>query len=98
MKKRLPILALGLVLLGSLYATAAEKTVRLSVPDMFCASCPFIVKTAISRVNGVLSVEARLDDRTALVTFDDAITSLEAITKATTDVGYESSLLEAAAS
>ena len=97
MKKLISIAAATLMLLNTA-ALAAEKTVKLSVPGMYCASCPFIVKSSISAVDGVLSVETILEDRTATVTFDDAITSLEAITTATANVGYESSLLEVASS
>jgi mercuric ion binding protein len=73
---------------------AAEKTVKLSVPGMYCASCPFIVKSAISAVKGVTLVKTMLDDRSATVTFDDTVASVEAITTATRDVGYESSVMD----
>ncbi|MEP0315939.1 mercury resistance system periplasmic binding protein MerP [Hyphomonas sp.] len=94
MKKTVAALTLGLALLASASAFAAEKTVKLAVPGMYCASCPFIVKTSISAVDGVLAVETTLEDRTAVVTFDDAVTSLDAITQATANAGYESSLVE----
>lgn len=94
MKKTVAAFTLGLTLLASASALAAEKTVKLAVPGMFCASCPFIVKTSISAVDGVLAVETTLEDRTAVVTFDDVVTSLDAITQATANAGYESSLVE----
>lgn len=73
----------------SLPAFAAEQTVTLSVPSMFCASCPFIVQSAISGVDGVQSVETSLETRTATVVYDDAVTTLDAITQASTNAGYE---------
>jgi len=84
------------LLLMSSAALAGEQTVRLSVPGMNCASCPYIVEMSISAVDGVKAVDAVLDDRTATVTFDDAVTSIEAITHATASVGYESTVLEQA--
>lgn len=73
---------------------AAEKTVKLSVPGMFCASCPYIVKGAIVQVEGVKDVMTDLKNKSAVVVFDDAQTSILEITKATAKFGYESSLAE----
>ncbi len=75
-------------------AFAAEQTVTLSVPGMYCASCPFIVEAAMSEVEGVTSVIADSETRTALVVFDDEITSIKAITFASMNAGYEAVLLE----
>lgn len=73
---------------------AAEQTIKLSVPGMYCESCPYIVKKAISGIKGVKLVEATLEDRTATVTYDDAVASIKAITQATIDAGYESSVID----
>jgi mercuric ion binding protein len=74
---------------------AAEKTIKLSVPGMTCASCPYIVQGSIDALDGIKSVEAVMDDRSATVTYDDTITNLEEITQATANVGYPSSLFKA---
>jgi mercuric ion binding protein len=73
-------------------AIAAEKTVVLSVPGMSCDLCPITIKKAISKVPGVKSVEASYEKKQAIVTFDDARTTLDALTKATANAGYPSSL------
>lgn len=86
---------LGVAVFTASAAFAAEKTVKLSVPDMFCASCPYMVKQAISAVDGVKAVEATIDDRSATVTYDDAAATLEAIRKATADIGYPSTVFSA---
>ena len=75
--------------------SAEERTVRLSVPGMTCVSCPYIIERSISGVKGVKAVKATFADRTAIVTYDDEATSLDAITQATGDVGFESSVVEA---
>lgn len=74
---------------------AAIQTVNLSVPGMYCASCPFIVQGAIQELPGIQSIETDLDSRTAVVVFDDELTSIDDITFATMNVGYESSVIEA---
>ncbi len=74
---------------------AAIQTVSLSVPGMYCASCPFIVQGAIQELPGIESVVPDLESRTAVVVYDDALTSIEAITTATANVGYESEVIEA---
>ena len=95
MKKFFAILLLSTATLSATTAFAAEKTVKLSVPGMTCASCPYIIKTAISGIKGVTVVQTTLDDHSATVTFDDAVASIDAITQATKNVGYESSVISA---
>lgn len=73
-------------------AMSAEQTIKLSVPGMTCASCPFIVKKAVSAIEGVKAVEATMEDFSATVTFEDTLTSIQAIQQATADIGYPSSL------
>lgn len=92
MKLRTSVLAL----IGGMAAVpvfAAEQTVTLSVPGMYCASCPFIVESAIGDVEGVISVTADSSTRTAQVVFDDAIASVEAIESASTSAGYKAELV-----
>jgi mercuric ion binding protein len=90
MKKSL--IATALFLLFSLPALAAQQTVTLSVPGMTCSACPITVKAALNRVEGVNAVDVRYEERDATVTFDDAKTSVEALTQATTNAGYPSTL------
>lgn len=72
---------------------AATQSVTLSVPGMNCATCPITVKKALSKVSGVGKIEVNLDRREAKVTFDDVKTSAEALTRATKDAGYPSSVV-----
>ena len=81
-------------LLASGASLAAEKTVKLSVPGMTCPSCPYMVKQAVSMIDGVKAVSATMKDRSATVTFDDAVTTLDEIQQATADIGYPSSLIK----
>ncbi len=73
-------------------ALAEAKTVTLSVPSMDCELCPATVKKAISRVSGVSKVDVSLKTKEAVVTYDDGRTSVDALTKATANAGYPSTL------
>ena len=91
MKSLLAILALAAAGIA-LPAVAAQKTVVLSVPGMNCAACPITVRKALGKVAGVQSVKATLEPPEAVVTFDDAMTSVEKLTEATRGAGYPSSI------
>ncbi len=73
-------------------ATAEVRTVTLSVPGMNCDLCPLTIKKAISKVPGVSKVEASYETKQAVVTFDDAKTTVDALTKATANAGYPSTV------
>lgn len=92
MKKHL----LALTVLTTLTAPvwAASRTVILSVPTMDCPVCPITVKKALTKVTGVSQAAVNFDKRQAMVTFDDAKTSVVALTRATANAGYPSALAE----
>lgn len=71
---------------------AATQTVTLSVPGMTCAACPITVKKALTKVKGVSKVDVTFEQREAVVTFDDARTNVQALTKATGNAGYPASV------
>lgn len=80
------------LLLVASSAWAAPKTVTLAVPGMTCSACPITVKKALTKVNGVSKVDVEFERREAVVTFDDAKTTVAALTKATSDAGYPSTV------
>lgn len=86
MKKLVALIALAATL--SAPAWAAIKTVTLSVPGMTCEACPITVKKALSKVAGVQKAEVSFEKREAVVTFDDAKTNADVLTKATANAGY----------
>ncbi len=90
MKKLAALVALAATLATP--AWAAVQTVTLSVPGMTCAACPITVKKALSKVEGVNQVDVSYDKREAVVTFDDAKTTVQKLTEATTNAGYPSSI------
>ena len=90
MIKLLSTAAFGFGLIASSSAFAAEKTVTLAVKNMYCAACPGTVEKSLLNVPGVTNVAVSAEDKTAVVTFDDSKTQVDALVKATTNAGYPS--------
>jgi periplasmic mercuric ion binding protein len=88
--KKIAAVVITLASIFSAPAWAATQTVTLSVPGMTCAACPVTVKKALSKVEGVEKIVIHFDQKEAVVTFDDAKTNVEALTKATENAGYPS--------
>jgi periplasmic mercuric ion binding protein len=90
MKKLVSLIAL----MGALStpAWAATKTVTLAVPGMTCAACPITVKTALAKVAGVEKTDVSFEKREAVVTYDDAKTTVASLTNATAGAGYPSTV------
>lgn len=93
MSRILSALGLFVMLLASVAAAAAERTVTLAVDGMTCASCPYIVRTVLQEVPGVARAEVSYAERMAVVTFDDARTTAAALTQATAGVGFPSRVI-----
>lgn len=50
------------------------------------------VKRSLIKINGVTQADVSLEKAEAVVSFDDAKTTLEALTKATANAGFPSTL------
>jgi periplasmic mercuric ion binding protein len=86
------------VLLGTLVAlpftlsAGALQTVTLDVQNMTCAVCPITVKKALEKVPGVTDAKVDFDKKTVSISFDPDKASPSALTKATADAGYPSTV------
>lgn len=89
---RAALLTVALLVSGT--AFAAQRVATLEVENLSCVSCAPIVKKALSRVDGVshVAVVERAGLATVSVTFDDAKTTPAALTKATADAGFRSTV------
>jgi periplasmic mercuric ion binding protein len=87
---RLAVIVLGLGMIASSSAMAAERTITLAVQNMFCADCPFVVKKSLEAVPGVAKATVSFKDKTATVTYDDGKADVKSLTDATTNAGYPS--------
>jgi mercuric ion binding protein len=47
------LLALGLLIVSSRAAIAEQRTVTLAIGNMYCETCPYIVKKTIEKASGV---------------------------------------------
>lgn len=57
---------------------------------MVCTGCVQTVTKALRKVDGVTSTEVSLEKKEAVVTFDDAKTSVDSLMKATANAGFAS--------
>lgn len=90
--KKIAALVFALAATFGVPAWAATQTVTLSVPGMTCAACPITVRKALSKVDGVEKVVVSFEKKQAVVTYDDAKTNVGALTKATENAGYPSTV------
>ncbi len=86
------LIVLAALITMPMTASAEQQTVKLKVDGMTCQSCPYQVKSALKRVDGVITASASLDTKEAEVTFDNAVTNIAALTEATTNAGFPSTL------
>jgi len=81
---------------------AAEQQARIEVSELFCPSCPYIAADAVKTIESVKIIEGDYDQEAEkivfLVSYDDAITTAQAIAEAPMQYGYPGRVLGAAAS
>ncbi|MGX9984716.1 cation transporter [Methylobacterium fujisawaense] len=84
------------VLMSAGGAFAAPRTATLEVQNVSCVTCAPIVKRTLARLDGVTQVAVIEHGgvATATVTFDDDKITAEALSQATTNAGYPSSVKE----
>jgi len=87
------LLILSALIVLPISAQAEQQTVKLQVAGMSCFTCPYQVKSALKRVEGVVTATASLETHEAEVTYDDAVTNVAALTQATTNAGFPSKLI-----
>lgn len=70
-------------------AWAVTRVATLSIPKMHCPACPITIN---EKVAGVSGIRVSLGKKQAVVTYDDAKTSVAALTQATANAGFPSSV------
>lgn len=50
------------------------RTVTYKIPNISCGHCVHTIKSEVSELDGVLSVDANLEDQQATITFDEPAT------------------------
>ena len=85
---------LNIFLVGAAQAED-QQTVTLEVENTTCSMCPYTVKKALRKVNGVNEVVAKYEgsgEGWAKVDFDPTKTTVQALIVATEQSGYPSKL------
>ncbi|MBP32670.1 cation transporter [Methylobacterium sp.] len=84
------------VLMSATGAFAVPRTATLEVQNVSCAACAPIVKRTLGRLPGVTQVAVIEHGgvATATVTFDDDKVTAQALSEATSNAGYPSSVRE----
>jgi len=86
------LLLLAAAALPAAAGDTAMRTTTLAVNNMTCAMCPITIRKALRQVPGVESAKVDFKTKTATVRFDPAKTTPEALTEATTQAGYPSTV------
>jgi mercuric transport protein len=68
--------------------------VTLDVPDMYCPACPFTVQKSLIKLDGVISAEASLETKKAIIKFDPTRVTIAQMIDGTTNAGYPSVMIE----
>ncbi|MEI8647124.1 mercury resistance system periplasmic binding protein MerP [Paraglaciecola sp. Hal342] len=87
------IALLSLLALTSLTAFAAENS-YFGSPNHELCDLPIYGQKGLTKVEGVSKAEVTFETKLAVVTFDDEKTTVKALTEATTNAGYPSTLKE----
>lgn len=64
------------------------KKITLSIPEISCGHCTSSIDAALTEVDGILSVESSVADKTTTVEFAPEIISAGAIIEMIDDIGF----------
>ncbi|MFQ5565122.1 MAG: heavy-metal-associated domain-containing protein [Paracoccaceae bacterium] len=79
-----------LAALASPALAGQTQTIKFFIPGMTgCPSCPYIVKSVLSGVDGVSQVETVYATGIATIVYDDEATTPDDLRKALDDYGYD---------
>ena len=76
--------------LSAAIAEAAPQSAKIEIDTMVCGPDPHMIKAALISVKGVETVEVFLETKSAIVTFDNAQTNLDALMAAVATTGHAS--------
>lgn len=98
MLRWITVAAVLALMLTPLSVRAAERSVVLDIQNADCVLCPPIVKRSLMRVPGVKTVDIKqankMADFTAIVTFNDTVTTVAKLVAAPTNAGYPTKVVK----
>lgn len=90
----------ALFVLSAGAASAVERQASIEVSELSCPSCPYIAAQAIEGIDSVEILEGDYDAAAQMmvvvVSYDDAVTTPEAIAEATMQYGYPGRVVDPA--
>ncbi len=72
---------------------AGRRLVKLHVDNMYCASCPYIIRQALERTPGVSKASVKFRKKLAIVHYDPSKTDEAALVSTITNIGYPARLV-----
>ena len=84
----LKVIALFITVLMVAPALAAPQSTRLEIDTMTCGPDPHAIKSALQAVRGVDAVDVFLEQKSAIVTFDNEQTTVDALLAAVASTGH----------
>lgn len=89
-KKSSPIFVMVLAtLLFTGQLLAGEKTAQISLPSIQCGSCVRTIEKALDKVDGIKNIDIDVENKKAVVTYDDSKTDLSKIEDGIAGAGYD---------
>lgn len=64
-------------------------TKTFNISGMTCGGCAASVQKALQAVDGVQSISVSLENQQAVISFDEAIVSVQALSEAIEDAGFD---------
>ena len=87
-----PLIIAALLTLPLSALAATPKTVTLDVKNMTCDLCPITIKKSLQKIPGVSTVQVDYTHKTTTVTYDPDKTQPQALTQATANAGFPSTI------
>ncbi len=69
------------------------KKITLSIPEISCGHCTSSINDALSEVDGIISVESSVADKTTTVEFEEKIITEGAIIEMIDDIGFAATVI-----
>jgi mercuric ion binding protein len=88
---RIPVFVASFLLSVAAFG-ATPQTVTLYVQNMTCPLCKITVKKALEKTSGVMEAKVDYEKKTATVRFDPDKATPQALTEATRDAGFPSTV------
>ena len=88
--KKVTVLALALVIAFTTFALAKEiKTVEIKTQSVQCGMCKKTIEKALSKIDGIISVDVDYKKKVTTIKFDAEKITLEKIRKHISKAGYD---------